>query len=95
MARKSKKKVVRSSRYFEFSSELRADFQKLFTRSFMDMTASEQEMFVGIGSWCADTGLVSYRQLQVVGFLYKKYLQDGEYVHHNWKIWRSVAVKAS
>jgi hypothetical protein len=52
-----------------------------------DLSRSERQFVQGI----QDIGLVdkriSYRQLQVLGAIYKKHVQRGQYKHHNWPIW--------
>jgi hypothetical protein len=52
------------------------------------MTSKEREIVEGIGKFASTTGKITLRQLQTMGAIYKKYVQDGEYRHHNWRIWK-------
>lgn len=35
----------------------------------------------------SESGLLTKRQLQVLGFIYKRHINDDRYVHHDWAIW--------
>lgn len=34
-----------------------------------------------------DSGVLTRRQLQVLGFIYKRHINNDKYVHHDWAIW--------
>lgn len=72
---------------YTFNDDHKYNF-RILARHQTSMTAKEKEFFGKIFSWCQETGKVSYKQLVVVGRLYKKYVQRGQYVEHNWRIWR-------
>lgn len=78
---------MKNKQAFQLSSALRKDLGKLY-KKLDDMSQSDREIFQGITSWVVDKNKVTKKQLSVLGRLYKRYLQDDEYVHHNWKIWK-------
>lgn len=34
-----------------------------------------------------DSGKLTRGQLRVLGFIYKRHINNGQYVHHDWAIW--------
>lgn len=60
----------------------------ILLRHVEDMTPSEATIVVGINAFAHRTGKVSYKQLQIVGIVYKRLVQRGRYSDHNWKIWK-------
>jgi len=73
-------------RAYKLSSELRVDLGRLYDK-IGSMTEEEVLLLQGISEWITKTEKATWKQLSVLGRLYKRYLQDGEYVHHNWTIW--------
>lgn len=73
-------------RVFSLTPALKTDLGKLYNVD--DMSQSDRLYLEGISQWVTTTNKVTLKQLQVLGRLYKRYLQDDEYVHHNWKMWK-------
>lgn len=74
------------NRVFKVTPALLHDLKKL--GSLEEMEARDRKLVEGIGRFTLRTGKISFRQMQVLGRIYKRYLQDDQYQHHNWKIWR-------
>ena len=72
---------------YSYTKKLESSLLKL-TRHIDDMTVTERELLYGIGEFMVKTNKVTFRQLQVLGKLYKSYVNDGCYVFHDWLIWR-------
>jgi len=52
------------------------------------LSSSERKFVAGVQKHGIKTKTISWRQMQVLGFIYKKHVQREEYVHHNWTIWK-------
>lgn len=74
------------ARAFKVSTALLSDFRKIYNRR-EQMSPADQATVEGICTFANEKQIVTYRQLQVMGYISKRYLQDDEYIHHNWKIW--------
>ena len=77
-----------SKNVFSLTPDLCVDLGKLYE---CDMSDLDRECLEGISRWVTTNQVVTLRQLQVLGRLYKRYLQNGEYVHHNWVIWNKAS----
>ena len=74
---------------------LRRDLAKLYN-TIDEMNKKDKSFVEGVGRWSSQSGKITHKQLVVLGRIFKRYLQDGEYFHHNWSIWReSKRAKAS
>jgi len=74
---------------YQYTKELSDSFSKLLNH-LEEMSPKERTLVEGIGAFGVKSGKISYRQLVTMGRIYKKYVHEEEYVHHDWKIWKKV-----
>ena len=71
---------------YTFTEDFELITNRLLTKD--QLSTSERKMVAGIQKFGIKTKTISYRQMQVLGFIYKKHVQHDEYKTHNWTIWK-------
>lgn len=70
---------------YSFDQKFDLICNRLLKRS--DLTDGDRKFTAGVQAFGIKSGKISYKQQQILGAIYKKYVQRGEYKHHNWTIW--------
>ena len=70
---------------FSFKKDFDLICNRLLKRD--DLKSSERTFVAGVQKFGIKSGKISYKQQVILGKIYYKYVQRGEYKHHNWTIW--------
>ena len=71
---------------YSYSQDFELITNRLLKRD--DLTSSERKYVAGVQKHGIKTKKISYSQMRILGCIYKRYVQRGQELHHNWTIWK-------